>query len=166
MVHSGEMSALIDVIFSYNLAGGDGPAVLSLGAIVEMANCTFIGNSFFCEPGTYLEVLRYSTCIRYISRIYYTISPRKCLRSGLPFFATPFAGWQGGLPTQCHLFQLLHRVHGVGCDGRKRATCAFMHGGPRAHNNARAWGDCGVACTGKGILQGFVGEPLNPRVLQ
>lgn len=57
MVHSGEMSALIDVTFSNNLAGGDGPAVLSLGAIVEMANCTFTGNSFFCEPGTYLEVM-------------------------------------------------------------------------------------------------------------
>ncbi|CAM9251036.1 unnamed protein product, partial [Ascophyllum nodosum] len=56
LVHSGEISAAIDVIFSNNLAGGDGPAVLSLGAIVEMANSTFAGNTFFCEPGTYLEV--------------------------------------------------------------------------------------------------------------
>lgn len=57
VVHSGEMGAMISVIFTNNLAGGDGPAVLSLGLLVEMVNCTFTGNSFFCEPGTYLEVI-------------------------------------------------------------------------------------------------------------
>lgn len=64
MVHSGEIRTLSDATFSNNLAGGDGPAVLSLGAIVEMANCTFTGNSFFCEPGTYLKVKAWSTSIR------------------------------------------------------------------------------------------------------
>lgn len=67
LVHSGEISTLISVTFSNNLAGGNGPAVLSLGAIVEMANCTFTGNTFFCEPGTYLEVMIWSTRIECVS---------------------------------------------------------------------------------------------------
>ena len=58
LVHSGEVSALVGVTFINNLAGSDGPAVLSLGAIVQIESCTFTGNVFFCEPGTYLEVLK------------------------------------------------------------------------------------------------------------
>lgn len=56
LVHSGELDTLINVDFSNNRASNEGPAVLSLGAITDMANCTFGGNVLLCEPGTFWKV--------------------------------------------------------------------------------------------------------------
>lgn len=52
-MHAGVMVSMSDSVFEDNLAGSEGPAVLSLGLLKNLVGVSFSGNGFYCAAGLY-----------------------------------------------------------------------------------------------------------------